>query len=99
MGKKTWAPGKTLQTFIAATFGIAVKEQRQIVEAIGQAISEVVPAVRAAMIEHPGFADTGKRMLLAWEAGITGAAQQAGLCSECTRVGDAVSPTSLRASQ
>lgn len=72
MGKKTWAPGKTLQKFIAATFGIAVKEQLQIVEAIGQAISEVAPAVRAAMVEHPGFADIGKRMLLAWEEGVTG---------------------------
>ena len=49
-----------------------MKEQLQIVEAIGQAVSEVAPAVRAAMIEHPGFADIGKRMLLAWEEGITG---------------------------
>jgi len=72
MGKKTWAPGKTLQKFIAATFGIAVKEQLQIVEAIGQAVSEVAPAVRAAMAEHPAFADIGKRMLLAWEEGIIG---------------------------
>ena len=72
MGKKTWAPGKTLQKFIAATFGIALKEQLQIVEAIGQAVSEVAPAVRAAMVEHPGFADIGKRMLQTWEAGVTG---------------------------
>lgn len=72
MGKKTWTPGKTLQKFIAATFGMAVKEQLQIVEAIGQAISEVAPAVRAAMVEHPDFTDIGKRMLLAWEEGITG---------------------------
>ena len=72
MGKKTWAPGRTLQMFIAATFGIAMKEQLQIVEAIGQAVSEVAPAVRASMIEHPGFADIGKRMLQAWEEGVTG---------------------------
>lgn len=27
--------------------------------------------LRAAMIEHPDFADIGKRMLQAWEAGVT----------------------------
>lgn len=29
MGKKTLAPGKNLQTFIAATFGTQPKEQAQ----------------------------------------------------------------------
>ncbi len=70
MGKKTWTPGKSLQKFIAGTFGIPVREQLQMVEAIAQALIEVAPAVRAAMIEHPGFADTGKRMLLSWQEGI-----------------------------
>lgn len=70
MGKKTWTPGKSLQKFIATTFGIAVKEQLEIVEAIGQAVSEVAPAVRAAMHENPAFEDIGKRMLRAWEEGI-----------------------------
>lgn len=72
MGKKTWMPGKSLQKFIAATFGITVKEQRQMVEAIGQAVSEVAPSVRAAMHEHTAFADIGKRMLQAWQEGIVG---------------------------
>lgn len=70
MGKKTWMPGKNLQKFITATFGIAIKEQREIVDAIGQAISEVAPAVRVAMTEHPAFTDIGKRMLRAWQEGI-----------------------------
>lgn len=96
MGKKTWAPGKTLQKFIAATFGIAVKEQLQIAEAIGQAVSEVAPAVRAAMIEHPGFADIGKRMLLAWEEGVTGLRDKrvyalGDVASSRTALGDAFS--------
>ncbi|MGH8281043.1 MAG: type II toxin-antitoxin system HipA family toxin [Gammaproteobacteria bacterium] len=72
MGKKTWAPGKTLQRFIAATFGVPVRDQLQSVEAIAQAISELAPAVRTAMNEHPGFADTGKRILLAWREGVAG---------------------------
>lgn len=72
MGKKTWTPGKSLQAFILQTFGIAAKEQQEIVELIGQAIVEVAPEVRAAMDDNPGFRDIGKRMLLAWEEGING---------------------------
>lgn len=71
-GKKTWMPGKSLQKFIVATFGIAVKEQREIVEAIGQAVSEVAPLVRVAVSEHPAFADISKRLLQAWQEGIAG---------------------------
>jgi serine/threonine-protein kinase HipA len=67
MGKKTWAPGKNLQKFIAATFGVATREQVEMVEAIGQAISEVAPQVRAAMREHPSFAEIGARMLTTWQ--------------------------------
>jgi serine/threonine-protein kinase HipA len=72
MGKKTWTPGRSLQKFLSTTFGVEVRDQLEIVDAIGQAISEVAPAVRAAMDEHPGFSDIGKRMLLAWEEGING---------------------------
>lgn len=71
MGKKTWDPGKSLQTFIAATFGVPPREQANIVERIGTAMTEVGPQVREAMIEHPGFAEIGKRMLLAWQEGLS----------------------------
>jgi serine/threonine-protein kinase HipA len=72
MGKKTWTPGKNLQKFIAATFGIAPKEQTQIVAAIGDAVSDVAPQVRAAMRRHKEFNDIGKSMLLAWAEGVRG---------------------------
>lgn len=72
MGKKTWDPGRNLQTFIATTFGLQPREQADIVEQIAAAIAEVGPMVRAAMIEHPGFVDIGKRMLAAWQEGIGG---------------------------
>lgn len=72
MGKKTWAPGRNLKNFIAATFGISVREQVKTVDAIGQAVGEVAPAVRTAMTEHPAFADIGKRMLLTWQEGVSG---------------------------
>lgn len=51
------------------------------------------------MIEHPGFADTGKRMLLAWEEGVTSLRDKRVYALSATVLEDAVSPTSLRASQ
>lgn len=72
MGKKTWLPGKNLQKFIAATFGIATKEQNRLVEAISDAVADVAPQVRAAMRTHPAFDDIGKRMLMAWAEGVRG---------------------------
>jgi len=72
MGKKTWTPGKNLQRFIAATFGIPPREQLLIVEAISDAVAEVGPQVRQAMAEHAGFNDIGKRMLMVWSDGVQG---------------------------
>lgn len=72
MGKKTWTPGKNLQKFIAATFGIQPKEQQQMVQAISDAVADVGPLVRQAMREHPGFRDVGKRMLMTWADGVQG---------------------------
>ena len=41
MGKKTWTPGKNLQKFIAATFGVPAREQAAMVEAISDAVADV----------------------------------------------------------
>lgn len=76
MGKKTWAPGKHLQKFIAATFGIQPKEQHHMVEAISDAVADAGPMVRQAMAQHPGFDDIGKRMLMAWADGVQGLRDQ-----------------------
>jgi serine/threonine-protein kinase HipA len=89
MGKKTWTPGKSLQGFIANAFGISIKEQVEIIEAIGQAISEVAPTVRTAMEEHADFRDIGKRMLLAWEEGINGLRNKATYALGAAPLGDA----------
>lgn len=70
MGRKTWMPGKTLATFIASTFGIPQREQKEIVERISDAISDTAPAVRGWMNGLPGFKDTGKRMLATWSDGV-----------------------------
>ncbi len=76
MGKKTWTPGKNLQKFIAATFGIQPKEQQHMVQAICDAVADVGPLVRQAMAQHPGFEDIGKRMLMAWAEGVQGLRDQ-----------------------
>jgi serine/threonine-protein kinase HipA len=72
MGRKTWAPGKALGKFIAATFGIPVKVQSEIVAAISDAISDTAPQVRAAMGEYAGFKELGARMLQTWNEGVNG---------------------------
>jgi serine/threonine-protein kinase HipA len=71
-GKKTWTPGKNLPKFIAATFGIPLREQSETVERVSDAVADTVPLVRDKMSDLPEFSDTGKRMLLAWQEGITG---------------------------
>jgi serine/threonine-protein kinase HipA len=76
MGKKTWLPGKNLQRFIAATFGVPLREQLLMLETISDAVSSVAPQVREAMIRHPGFRDIGKRMLMAWSEGVQGLRDQ-----------------------
>lgn len=76
MGKKTWAPGKNLQRFVAATLGIQPKEQVHMVQAISDAVAEVAPQVREAMAQHNGFQNIGKRMLMAWSEGVQGLRDQ-----------------------
>jgi serine/threonine-protein kinase HipA len=70
MGKKTWLPGKTLGAFITSTFGVAQREQKEIVERISDAVADSAPAVRELINRLPGFKDTGKRMLSAWGEGV-----------------------------
>ena len=70
MGKKTWLPGRTLSRFITAIFGIAEREQKEILVRISDSISDTAPAVRRMMNDLPGFNDTGKRMLAAWNEGV-----------------------------
>ncbi len=72
MGRKTWTPGRTLAKFIAATFGISLKIQSEIVAAISDAIADTTPQVRESMDRYEGFNEIGARMLHAWNAGISG---------------------------
>lgn len=76
MGKKTWTPGKNLQKFIAATFGIQPREQAWMVEAISDAVADTGQQVRDAMAQHGSFRDIGKRMLMGWSQGVQGLRDQ-----------------------
>lgn len=71
MGRKTWLPGKTLAKFVTLNFGISQREQKEIVEKISDAVSEIAPQARELMKRLPGFRDTGKRMLAAWSEGVS----------------------------
>jgi serine/threonine-protein kinase HipA len=70
MGKKTWLPGKTLEKFIATTFNISVREQKETVERISDAIADTAPTVRELINDLADFKDIGKRMLAAWSEGV-----------------------------
>ena len=72
LGKKTWDPGKNLNTFITTTLGLSLREQIDIVEQISAATVDVGPMVRDAIDQHPGFVEIGKRMLQTWQEGIEG---------------------------
>jgi serine/threonine-protein kinase HipA len=76
MGRKTWTPGKTLSSFIAATFGVSPKLQSENVEAISDAVSGTAPKVRAAMDLHVEFKEIGARMLATWNEGVNGLREQ-----------------------
>jgi len=71
-GRKTWAPGDQLKTFLTSTFDVPARDQVTLVDKIGTAMLGVAPAVLAAMEQHPGFRETGKRMLLSWHEGLSG---------------------------
>jgi serine/threonine-protein kinase HipA len=71
MGRKTWLPGKTLGTSVTTTFGISQREQKEILERISDAVADTAPAVRELMKSLAGFKDTGKRMLAAWNEGVS----------------------------
>jgi serine/threonine-protein kinase HipA len=72
LGRKTWNPGKTLQKFISAAFGVSSKAQSRAVESISDAVSDTAPQVRAAMDRFPHFRELGARILLTWNEGVAG---------------------------
>jgi len=69
-GRSTWTPGKALERFLQTRCNLMPAQTRERVERICEAIVQVTPLVVAATEQHPGFHETGKRMLHAWNDGM-----------------------------
>jgi serine/threonine-protein kinase HipA len=69
-GRSTWQPGKALERFLQTRCGVMPADTRQRIERICEAVVSVTPDLVAAAQQHPGFHETGKRMLHAWNDGM-----------------------------
>ena len=69
-GRSTWMPGKALERFLQTRCGVMPAQTKERVDRICEAIVRVTPQVVEAAGRYPGFHETGKRMLHAWNAGM-----------------------------
>lgn len=69
-GRSTWMPGKALERFLQTRCAVMPAQAKERVERICEAIVHATPDVVDAVDRYPGFRETGKRMLHAWNAGM-----------------------------
>jgi len=69
-GRKTWAPGKSLENFFKARLGIAPPEYKQMLERLCESAVEVGREMIAAAKNEPRWHDIAKQMLHAWNEGM-----------------------------
>lgn len=69
-GRSTWAPGRALERFLQTRCGVMPAQTKARVERICEAIVQVTPQLVEAAGRFPGFHETGKRMLHAWNDGM-----------------------------
>lgn len=69
-GRSTWMPGKALERFLQTRCGVMPAQTKERVDRICESIVRVTPQVIEAARRYPGFHETGKRMLHAWNAGM-----------------------------
>ncbi len=70
-GRKTWAPGKSLEKFFKARLGIAPREYADMVERVCESAVEVGREVIEAAKNEPRWNEIAKQMTNAWDAGMT----------------------------
>jgi serine/threonine-protein kinase HipA len=70
-GRKTWAPGKSLERFFNARLGIAPRDYAQMVEKLCESAVEVGREIIEAEKKEPRWHDVAKQMLHAWNDGMT----------------------------
>jgi serine/threonine-protein kinase HipA len=69
-GRKTWAPGKSLETFFKARLGIAPPDYRQMLERLCESAVEVGREIIAAARNEPRWREITQQMLHAWNEGM-----------------------------
>ena len=69
-GRKTWAPGKSLETFFKARLGIPPSEYKQMLERLCESAVEVGREIIQAAKNEPRWHDIAKQMLHAWNEGM-----------------------------
>jgi serine/threonine-protein kinase HipA len=69
-GRKTWAPGKSLEAFFKGRLGISPREYKEMVERLCESAVETGKEVIAAAREHPAWHTVAKQMLHAWNEGM-----------------------------
>jgi serine/threonine-protein kinase HipA len=69
-GRKTWTPGKSLETFFKARLGIAPRDYAQMVERMCESAVEVGREIIQAANDDARWRDIAKQMLHAWNEGI-----------------------------
>lgn len=69
-GRKTWAPGKTLERFFNARLGIAPKKYHEMVEQLCDSAVAVAQEIIEAAKNEPQWRWIAKQMLHAWNEGM-----------------------------
>jgi serine/threonine-protein kinase HipA len=69
-GRKTWAPGKSLETFFKARLGIAPADYKQMLERLCESAVEVGREMIEAAKNEPRWHDIARQMLHAWNEGM-----------------------------
>jgi serine/threonine-protein kinase HipA len=69
-GRKTWAPGKSLEKFFKARLGIAPPDYKQMIERLCESAVEVGREMIEAAKNEPRWHDIAKQMLHAWNEGM-----------------------------
>src|SRR5262249_52122203 len=70
MGRKTWAPGKTLEQFFKVELSISPSIYRNMVERLCESAVEVGREVIAAVKNEPRWREVGTAMVRAWNEGM-----------------------------
>jgi serine/threonine-protein kinase HipA len=69
-GRKTWAPGKSLEVFFKGRLGLSPREYKEMVERLCESAVETGKEVIAAAKENPAWRTIAKQMLHAWNEGM-----------------------------